>query len=148
MCDTELTTRALQATSKLGSRIKTDMRLCYVAAGMLIALSILLFHMLEPVLTAGSVGLRMLALLILALPLVLGIHLRGIILIVREAAWWFSTIKPESTVLVQANTALSAARRALNMHVPPPKQYRDVVADLDDIVTKLMAERRSSQVSA
>jgi hypothetical protein len=61
MCDTELTARALQATSKLGSRIKTDMRLCYVAAGMLIALSILLFHMLEPVLTAGSVGLRMLA---------------------------------------------------------------------------------------
>lgn len=148
MCDTELTDRALTAVQNLGKRTKKDMRLCYVAACMLVALSVFMVHRLEPALVSGSFGVRVAALTLLALPLVLSLHLRAIVIAVREAAWWFGTINPESPVLVQANAALSAARRALNMHTTPPKQYRDAVADLDDIVTKLMAERRSSQVSA
>lgn len=148
MCDAELTTRALKATQALGVRIKADMHLCYAAAGMLVALSMFLMYMLMPVLTSGSFGLRMASLAILALPLTLSVHLRSIVLVVREASWWFSTLDTNAPALVQANVALSAARRALNMHIAPPKQYRDAVADLDDIVTKLMAARRVEQVRA
>lgn len=149
MCDVDLTTRALKATRALGARIKMDMYLCYVAAGMLVVLSMFLMYMLMPILTSGSFDRdAMASLVVLALPFALSVHLRSIVLVVREASWWFSTLDTEAPALVQANVALSAARRALNMHNTPPKQYRDAVSDLDDIVTKLMAARRAEQVRA